>query len=93
MKEHVSCSERRLRIWNLNELTLERTIQNCLSKFDMPKVKESISRSFSNLTFAGKTKAALDLLSHSEKGGILHLDDGSDPTDHDSPSVRDILIS
>ena len=96
-KEHATCLERRLRIWkegNLNELTLEgRTIQNRLSKFDMPKVKENISRSFSNLMFAGKTKAALDLLYHSEKGGILHLDGRSDPTDHDSPSVRHILIS
>ena len=43
--------------------------------------------------FARKTKAALDLLSCSEKGDILHLADHSDPTDHDSPSVRDILIS
>ena len=44
-KEHVACSERRLRTWNegnLNELRLEgKTIQNRFSKFDMPKVKEN----------------------------------------------------
>ena len=35
----------------------------------------------------------MDLLSNRENGGILHLDDHSDPTIPDSPSVRDVLIS
>jgi len=43
--------------------------------------------------FAGKCKEALDLLSNREKGGILHLDDPSDPKTPGSPLVRDVLTS
>ena len=43
--------------------------------------------------FAGKTKAALDLLSRAQKEGVLHLNDPSDPNNPDSPTVRDILKS
>ena len=43
--------------------------------------------------FAGKTKAALDLLSQAQKGGVLHLNDPSDPNNPDSPSVRETLNS
>ena len=35
--------------------------------------------------FASKTKAALDLLSQAQKGGVLHLDDPSDPNHPGSP--------
>jgi len=41
--------------------------------------------------FAGKTKAALDLLSQAQKGGVLHLNDPSDLNNPDSPTVRDML--
>ena len=79
---------------NLNELTLEgRTIQGRLSKSNKPMATQNLSRSFANLMFAGKTKAALDLLSRAENGGILHLHDPSDPSDPNSPSVRDTLIN
>ena len=50
-------------------------------------------RSFANLMFVGKTKAALDLLSQAQKGGVLHLNDPSDPNNPDSPTVGDILKS
>jgi len=40
--------------------------------------------------FMGKCKAALDLISNAEKGGILHLNDPADP---DNPTVREVLIS
>ena len=43
--------------------------------------------------FLGKCKAALDLLSREENGGILHLDDLANPDDQNSPTVRDSLIS
>ena len=43
--------------------------------------------------FAGKTKATLHLLSQAQKGGVLHLDDPSDPNNSDSPTVRDTLNS
>ena len=93
-KDHVACLGRRLRAWkegNLNELTLEgRTIQGRLSKSNKPMATQNLSRSFANFMFAGKTKAALDLLSHAENGGILHP---SDPSDPNSPSVRDTLIN
>ena len=96
-KEHTECLERRLRIWkegNLNDLVLEgRTIQSRLPKFNSPTAKQNLSRSFANFMFAGKTKAALDLLSHAQKGGVLHLDDPSDPNNPDSPTVRDMLNS
>ena len=42
--------------------------------------------------FAGKTKAALDLLSATQSG-ILHLDDLADPTNPESSSVRDAVKS
>ena len=96
-KEHATCLERRLRLWedgNLNDLALEgRTIQSRLPKFNSSTAKQNLSRSFASLMFAGKTKAALDLLSQSQKGGVLHLDDPSDPNNPDSPTVRDTLNS
>ena len=55
--------------------------------------KQNLSRSFANFMFAGKTKAALDLLSQVQKGGVLHLDDPSDPNHPGSPTVRDVLNS
>ena len=42
-------------------------------------------------TVCGKTKAALDLLSQAQKGGVLHLND--DPNNPVFPTVRDILKS
>ena len=42
--------------------------------------------------FAGKCKEAF-LLSNGEKGGILHLDDPSDPNTPSSPLVKDVLTS
>ena len=43
--------------------------------------------------FAGKCKAALDLLSNSGRGGILHLNEHTDPSIPDSPTVREVLIN
>ena len=96
-KEHTACLERRLRIWkegNLNDLALEgRTIQGRLPKFNSSTTKQNLPRSFANFMFAGKTKAALDLLSQAQKGCVLHLDNPSDPNNPDSPTVRDTLNS
>ena len=55
--------------------------------------KEKLARSFANLMFSGKYKAASDLLCNSENGGVLHLNDPSHPRDLGSPTVRDVLIS
>ena len=96
-KDHIACLVRRLNSWkegNLNDLILEgRAIQRRLPKFSSPKINESRARLFANLMFAGKCKAALNLLSSDDKGGILHLEDRSDPSNTDSPAVRDVLIS
>ena len=57
-----------------------------------PIKKEKISRSFPNLMFQGKTKAALCLLSEQSKGArVLHLDDPIE-TENGQRKVRDILL-
>ena len=96
-KEHIACLERRLKSWkegNLNNLLLEgRAIQRRLPKFSTSKSKENLARSFANLMFAAKCKAALDLLSNGDEGGILHLEDHIDSSTPNSLMVRDVLIS
>lgn len=96
-KEHIACLEKQLIIWkdgNLNDLVVEgRTIQHRLPKYNSPMVRQSLSRSFTNLMFAGKTKAALDLLSSSDGSGILHLNDPSDPNTPGLSIVRDVVYS
>ena len=52
---------------------------------------EQTSRSFANLMFQGKTKAALHLLSEQSKGGVLHLVDPIE-TENGQRKVRDILL-
>lgn len=97
VKEHTDSLKKRLKTWkegNLNDLVLEgRTIQRRLPEQHRPKTKDSLSRSFSNLMFAGKTKAALDLLTRNDGGGVLHLADPSNPSTPDSATVREVLDS
>ena len=96
-KDHIACLERRLVSWangNLDDLVREgKAIQQRLPKFGTAKSNNNLARNFSNLMFMGKCKAALDLLSHNENGGILHLDDPADANSPNSPTVRDVLIS
>ena len=96
-KHHITHLERRLGWWlngDLDELVREgRAIQQRLPKNESTKVNSNLARSFSNLMFKGKCKAAFDLLSREEKGGILHLDDPVNPDDPNSPTVRESLIS
>ena len=72
-KDHTTCLERRLSTWldgDLNELLREgRTIQQRILKSSPAKNKEHLARSFANLMFQGKTRAALRLLSDQSKGG------------------------
>ena len=73
---------------HLNDLLMEgRALQQRLPKKRPPKDKGKLARSFANLMFTGKCKAALDIMSNMEEGSILHLDDPSDPNDPSSPSV------
>ena len=95
-KDHINCLERRLASWSngdLNELMMEgRVLQLRLPKLGFSKANNNLARNFANLMFMGKCKAALDLLSKEEKGGILHLDDPADPNSPNSPTVRDVLV-
>ena len=70
-----------------------RTLQQRLPRHGSARAKTNLARSFANLMFMGKCKAALDLLSNSEKGGILHPDDPADSDNPFSSTVRDVLIS
>ena len=95
-KDHVKCLERRLQHWlngDLEELTREgRTIQQRLPKGGHARASPNLAQTFSNLMFKGKCKAALDLLSDSGKGGVLHLDAHINPDDPSSLSVREALL-
>ena len=97
-KEHIACLERRLPLWSsgeLMELVREgRALQQRLPKGpDTRYDSTKLARSFSKLMFAGKCKAALDLLSNADKSGLLHLNNSANPDDPSSPSVKDVLIS
>ena len=94
-KDHIACLERRLKIWSdgdLNELIREgRTIQQRIPTSSPTSNQERLARSFANLMFQGKTKAALRLLTDQAKGGILHLDDPIE-SNNEQREVRDILV-
>ena len=94
-KEHIQCLERRLTSWSngeLEELLKEgRAVQHRLPRHQSARADLTLARTFSNLMFTGKCKAALELLSNAQKGGVLHLHDLIDPKDPTSPTVRDVL--
>ena len=96
-KEHTICLERRLKSWfsgDLEELLKEgRALQQLLPKYQSAKANSTLAWSFANLMFIGKCKAAIDQLSNSQKGELLHLDDHSDPASRMSPKVWEVLIS
>lgn len=66
-RDHITCLERRLCSWlkgDLVELLREgRTIQQRINKASPSMSNEHLARSFANMMFQGKTKAALRLLS------------------------------
>ena len=99
-KDNIACLDRRMALWkegDLDQLIEEgRAIQSRLFKQNPLGDKNSdknTARSFAKLMFAGKCKAALDLLSNNEKSALLHLDDPSDPQEPNAQSVKDVLIS
>ena len=91
-KEHNNCLERRLRTWldgDLNDLVSEgRIIQRRIPKTNPGDSQKCLSRSFANLMFEGKTKAAIRLLSEEAKGGVLRLNNVADS----HKTVRNVLI-
>ena len=99
-KDHIKCLERRLSSWSngdLEELVREgRTLQHRLPRHrsaQSAKANTNLARSFTNLMFMGKCKAALDLISNTQTGGIFHLNDPVNSDDPTSPTVREVLIS
>ena len=97
-KDNSSCLERRLQLWqvgDVNTLVLEgRCLQKRLAKnLSRNRREQDLMRSFSNLMFKGKVKAALDLLTRKGKGGVLHIRDRINKEDPSSPTVLDILKS
>ena len=92
--DHITCLKRRLQSWkngDLDDLVREGlTIQQRIPAFSTAKHHERLARSFANLMFQGKTKAAIRLLSDCDKGGVLGLNDEVD-TGCGPKKVRDIL--
>ena len=71
-----------------------RALQQRLPKLTRGQdAEEHLARTFSNLMFEGKTKAALQLISDHGKGGVLHADDSIPSSDGVSLSVLDVLES
>ena len=97
-KDHVNCLERRMNQWrdgDINELMIEgRALQQRLPKLTRDQdAEEHLTRTFSNLMFVGKTKAALQLLTDHGKSGVLHADDSIPSSDGESLSVLGVLES
>ena len=71
------------------------TIQHRLPKTPRVNVKNEsrLARTFANLTFRGKTCAALDLLTNRCGGGVLHLDQPPTSDDPETLSVREVVTS
>ena len=97
-REHTLCLERRLQLWKegeFNDLLIEgKALQARLSKIRNTKdAEDHLARSFSNLMFEGKTKAALQLLTSRGKGGVLHLDSTIPSGSGESTTVREVLKS
>ena len=95
-KELNACLERRMAVWargDISDLLEEgRCLQQRLPKGVLSqKGDQKLARAFSNLMFQGKTGAALDLLSHKGKSGVLHVNDLVTRDDPTSPSVLDVL--
>ena len=92
VKEHSTCLERRMKCWldgDLKDLLSEgRTIQRRIPKSSTRDNEQRLARSFANLMFEGKTKAAIRLLTEQARGGVLRLNDTVD----NNKSVRDVLI-
>ncbi len=97
-REHTSCLERRLQLWSegkFDDLLNEgKALQGRLPKIHNTKdAEDHLARSFSNLMFEGKTKAALQLLTNRSKGGVLHLDSTIPSSSGESTTVLEELKS
>ena len=94
-KDHSIHLERCLSLWlegKIEDLAVEsRAIQSRLPKLSASTSDAQMARSFANLMFAGKTSAAIKLITRYKRGGLLQLDvpvDSADP----GRLVRDVLM-
>ena len=77
-RDHVSCVERRLKLWSkgdIEDLLIEgRTIQGYLRRGKRHKSQEDITRTFTKLMLLGNVKSAMRVIADSSTGGVLNLD-------------------
>jgi hypothetical protein len=91
-KDHSLCLKRRLEMWKNGQV--EELFQECkclqarLSGSHPKTDDEQTARTFSNLMFRGKTKAALQFLFRKADEGVLQLDE---QIEEESGTVREIL--
>ncbi len=96
-KDHIACLQRRMETWangDLQDLLGEGTTiqQRLLKTSPHSRNHKNPGRKFEELMFQGKTHAALELISHSGKGGFLHLNDVIE-TEENIKTVKEILKS
>ena len=93
-RDHVAVLERRLRAWNAGDIegllyegrTIQRSLSANRSAQFAHKQEEKLARTFAQLVFTGKIRAAIRYLSENERGGLLSLEDCCG-----SQTVRDVL--
>lgn len=96
-KEHISCLQRRLSLWengDISNLIREgRALQRLLASSQPPKQATTdngqIARRFFKMMMEGWIRAALKILSDNSDTGLLCLDDIAD--DASGKTVRDVL--
>ena len=96
-KEHISCLQRRLSLWekgDISNLLREgRALQKLLASSQSPRRvstdNSQIARRFSKMMVEGRIRAALKILSDSSDTGLLSLDDIVD--DASGKTVRAVL--
>ena len=83
-RDHIRHLERCLTLWKegaLDELLCEgHVIQSRLKHAPSARKGAQITRSFTKLMFEGNTRAALQLLTGHDQGGVLNLNDPADPS-------------
>ena len=96
-KEHCQVLGRRLRAWSAGEIDglmqEGRVIQRYLTPKQNQLNGDRLASLFSRLMLAGKTRAAIRLLSKEGQGSVLPLDQLSDTSDPQSGTVLDALKS
>ena len=97
-KDHILCLERRMRLWedgDLDALLHEgHSIQDHFAVGPQSTSETQLAQTFARLTFQGKVKSAMRLLTRYSRGDKLNLDDlvPVSSTCGERRTVRDILL-